>query len=220
MKWIESRSENMVAAHHGRDQITTCTLAAKRDGTLTGCHVRIIADLGAYHLLLTPFIPALGFPVMGGCYKIPAIDLTFEGVFTNKCPHRRDPRRRAARGDALDRADDRQARGRARHGSARAAAQELHPQGRVPGATPRPGITYDSGDYDETLDRLLERFDLDAFRREQEELRERGIYRGIGFSTYTEICGLAPSRVVGPQGVGLQAAAGSPRWSASTPPVR
>jgi aerobic carbon-monoxide dehydrogenase large subunit len=67
------------------------------------------------------------------------------------------------------------------------------------------GFIYDSGDYNGTLDRCLENLDLDAFRREQAELRERGIYRGIGFSTYMEICGLAPSRVVGPSGVGLQA---------------
>jgi carbon-monoxide dehydrogenase large subunit len=68
------------------------------------------------------------------------------------------------------------------------------------------GITYDSGDYHGTLDRLLERFDVEEFRREQAELRERGVYRGVGFSTYVEVCGLAPSRAVGPQGVGLQAA--------------
>jgi carbon-monoxide dehydrogenase large subunit len=67
------------------------------------------------------------------------------------------------------------------------------------------GVIYDSGDYDKTLDKLLEHVDLDAFRKEQEELRARGVYRGIGFSTYTEICGLAPSRVTGPAGVGLQA---------------
>jgi carbon-monoxide dehydrogenase large subunit len=68
------------------------------------------------------------------------------------------------------------------------------------------GIFYDSGDYHGTLDKLLERFDLAAFRREQEELRARGVLRGVGFSTYVEVCGLAPSRAVGPQGVGLQAA--------------
>ena len=68
------------------------------------------------------------------------------------------------------------------------------------------GITYDSGDYDLTLDRLLEHLDLDAFRREQAELREKGVYRGVGFSTWVEVCGLAPSRAVGPQGVGIQAA--------------
>jgi carbon-monoxide dehydrogenase large subunit len=67
------------------------------------------------------------------------------------------------------------------------------------------GVIYDSGDYEKALDKLLEHVDLDAFRREQEELRANGIYRGIGFSTYTEICGLAPTRVVGPEGFGNQA---------------
>ena len=67
------------------------------------------------------------------------------------------------------------------------------------------GVIYDSGDYHKTLDRLLEIVDLDAFRSEQEDLRAKGIYRGIGFSTYTEICGLAPSRITGPAGVGVQA---------------
>ena len=68
------------------------------------------------------------------------------------------------------------------------------------------GIFYDSGDYHGTLDKLLEKFDLDEFRREQEELRGKGVYRGVGLSTWVEVCGLAPSRAVGPQGVGLHAA--------------
>ncbi len=205
VKWIESRSENMIAAHHGRDQINYVTLAAKRDGTLTGCRVRIIADLGAYQLLLTPFIPELGFPVMGGCYKIPAIDLAFEGVFTNKfCT---DAIRGAGRPEAtywIELAMDKLA---AELGMdpLELRRKNFIRKDEFPYTTPL-GITYDSGNYDGTLDRLLERFDLDAFRREQGELRERGIYRGVGFSTWVEVCGLAPSRAVGPQGVGLQAA--------------
>jgi carbon-monoxide dehydrogenase large subunit len=67
------------------------------------------------------------------------------------------------------------------------------------------GVIYDSGDYEGTLDKLLTHVDLAAFKHEQEELRARGKYRGIGFSTYVEICGLAPSRIAGPGGVGLQA---------------
>jgi carbon-monoxide dehydrogenase large subunit len=67
------------------------------------------------------------------------------------------------------------------------------------------GVVYDSGDYVKTLDKLLEHVDVAEFRREQEELRAKGVYRGIGFCTYTEICGLAPSRVTGPAGVGVQA---------------
>ena len=54
-----------------------------------------------------------------------------------------------------------------------------------------------------TLDRALEMLDMDAFRAEQATLREHGTLRGVGFSTYTEICGLAPSRAVGPKGFGL-----------------
>ena len=67
------------------------------------------------------------------------------------------------------------------------------------------GIVYDSGDYHGSLDKLLTHVDVDAFRAEAEGLRSQGKYRGIGFSTWMEICGLAPSRVVGPSGVGLQA---------------
>jgi carbon-monoxide dehydrogenase large subunit len=205
VKWTETRSENLMTSHHGRDQIDYVTLAAKRDGTITGCQVRVVADLGAYQLLLTPFIPTLGFPVMGGCYKIPAIDVTIDGVFTNKfCT---DAIRGAGRPEAtywIELSMDKLA-----------AELDMDPielrrknfigKDEFPFTTAL-GITYDSGDYDGTLDRMLEMFDLDAFRREQAELREQGIYRGVGFSTWVEVCGLAPSRAVGPQGVGLQAA--------------
>jgi carbon-monoxide dehydrogenase large subunit len=205
VKWIETRSENMASAHHGRDQVNYVTLGAKRDGTLTGCKVRIVADLGAYQLLLTPFIPELGFPVAGGCYKFQAIELTFEGVFTNKmCT---DAIRGAGRPEMTYWVELLMDKLAAELGID---PLELRRKNFI-GADEFPfttalGITYDSGDYAGALDRLLERFDLEAFRREQADLRERGIYRGVGFSTYVEVCGLAPSRIVGPQGVGLQAA--------------
>jgi carbon-monoxide dehydrogenase large subunit len=205
VKWVETRSENLMAAHHGRDQINYVTLAAKRDGTLTGCRARIVADLGAYQLLLTPFIPELGFPVMGGCYAIPAIDLKFEGVFTNKnCT---DAIRGAGRPEGtywieltMDQLAAQLGMDPLELRRKNFIAKESFP------FTTALGITYDSGDYHGTLDRLLERLDLEAFRSEQARLRERGVYRGVGFSTYVEVCGLAPSRAVGPQGVGLQAA--------------
>ena len=69
------------------------------------------------------------------------------------------------------------------------------------------GIFYDSGNYEGALDRLLEHFDLDDVPcRAGASCASEGVYRGVGFSTYVEVCGLAPSRAVGPQGVGLQAA--------------
>ncbi len=204
VKWIETRSENMSAAHQGRDQIAYTKMGAKRDGTVTAFHVKIVADLGAYNMLLTPVIPSMGAFVMGGCYAIPNVQTDIVGVFTNKVPT--DAIRGAGRPEATHMLEL----------NMNAVAQEL---GMDPlelrrknfiakdafPAEVATGVVYDSGDYEKTLDKLLEHVDVEAFRREQEELRAEGVYRGIGFSTYTEICGLAPSRVTGPAGVGLQA---------------
>jgi carbon-monoxide dehydrogenase large subunit len=205
VKWTETRSEHMTTSHHGRDQIIEVTLGAKSDGTVTGCKADIIADLGAYQLLLTPFIPTLGFPVMGGCYKFPAIDIKITGVFTNKmCT---DAIRGAGRPEAtywielsMDKLADELGMDRLELRRKNFPDKEEFP------FETALGIVYDSGDYHGTLDKLLEMFDLDEFRREQEELRGKGVYRGVGVSTWVEVCGLAPSRAVGPQGVGLQAA--------------
>ena len=76
------------------------------------------------------------------------------------------------------------------------------------------GVVYDSGNYEAALDKLLEHIDPAQVHREAEALREQGIYRGIGFSTYTEICGNAPSRAVGPGGFGLQGGG----WESATDP--
>jgi carbon-monoxide dehydrogenase large subunit len=204
VKWIETRTENMATTHQGRDQIAYTKMGAKRDGTITAFHVKIVADFGAYNMLLTPLIPSLGAFVMGGCYKIPNVQTDIVGVFTNKVPT--DAIRGAGRPEAthmleltldamahelgMDRLEIRR--------------KNFIPAEDFPAAVAT-GVIYDSGDYDKTLDKLLEHFDVEAFRREQEEQRASGIYRGVGFCTYTEICGLAPSRVTGPAGVGVQA---------------
>jgi carbon-monoxide dehydrogenase large subunit len=203
VKWCETRSEHMMAAHHGRDQVATVKIGAKRDGTVTGIHTKIVADMGAYLMLLTPTIPSLGAFVMGGVYDFPAVQTDITGVYTTKTPT--DAIRGAGRPEATHAIET----------TMDVLARELGmdplelrrrnfiARDRFPYTTAL-GIVYDSGDYHAALDRLLEHVDLDAFRAEQASMRERGIHRGIGFSTYTEICGLAPSRVTGPQGFGLQ----------------
>ena len=121
----------MQATHHGRDQVAYVKIGATRDGTITAFHAKIIADLGEYLMLLTPTIPSLGAFVMSGVYDIPNVQTDIVGVFTNNS--RRTPSAaRAPRGDAHDRGPGRPARGRAGHGPARAAAQELHGPGVVP----------------------------------------------------------------------------------------
>jgi aerobic carbon-monoxide dehydrogenase large subunit len=203
VKWVETRSEAMAVSHHGRDQIATVRVGAKRDGTVTAFHAKILADLGAYMMLLTPSIPSLGAFVMSGCYTFPAVQTDIVGVMTHKMAT--DAIRGAGRPEAthmievaLDQLafelglDPLEVRRR-----------NFIPADAFPYETAL-GIVYDSGNYQGTLDKLLGHVDVVGFREEQERLRADGIYRGIGFSTYTEICGLAPSRVVGPGGFGLQ----------------
>jgi carbon-monoxide dehydrogenase large subunit len=204
IKWIETRSENMQVSHHGRDQVAYVRMGAKHDGTITAWHVRIIADMGAYNMLLTPLIPSLGAFVMGGCYRIPNVKTEIIGVFTNKCPT--DAIRGAGRPEATHMIEvtlDQLA------AELEVDRLELRRRNFIPKAAfpyeTATAVVYDSGDYDATLDLLLTHVDVEAFRREQEELRGEGVYRGLGFSTWTEICGLAPARIAGPPVVGVQA---------------
>jgi carbon-monoxide dehydrogenase large subunit len=203
VKWIEARSEGMMVTHHGRDQIDYVKVGAKRDGTLTAWHTKIIADLGAYHMLLTPMIPPLSAFVMCGVYNTPAVHTDVIGVATNKFPT--DAIRGAGRPEAthlIEVTMDQLAQELGMD------PVELRRKNFIPPfATPHElpiGVSYDSGNYAGTLDKLLEHVDVAQVRREAEELRSQGIYRGIGFCTYTEICGNAPSRIVGPSGFGLQ----------------
>jgi carbon-monoxide dehydrogenase large subunit len=202
IKWIETRSEAMATSHHGRAQVDHVRMAAKSDGTITAFEANIIQDCGAYFGLLTPMIPELGAFVMTGCYAIPNVQTNITGVLTNT--YITDAIRGAGRPEMthmLEVCVDQLA-----------IKLEMDPielrrknfirADQFPYTTPY-GITYDSGDYEAALDKALAMLDLDAFRAEQASLREQGIYRGVGFSTYTEICGLAPSRAVGPKGFGL-----------------
>ncbi|MEA2219262.1 MAG: aerobic carbon-monoxide dehydrogenase large subunit [Solirubrobacteraceae bacterium] len=202
VKWIETRSENMAVTHHGRDQVDYVRMAATSDGKITAFHARIIQDCGAYFGMLTPMIPELGAFVQTGCYAIPNVRTDITGVLTNKFIT--DAIRGAGRPEMthmLEVCIDQLAT-ELGIDSVELRRRNFIAKEDFPYTTPY-GITYDSGDYETALDRALEMLDMDAFRSEQASLREDGVLRGVGFSTYTEICGLAPSRAVGPKGFGL-----------------
>jgi aerobic carbon-monoxide dehydrogenase large subunit len=203
VKWVETRSEGMMVTHHGRDQIDKVRVGAKRDGTITAFHATIIADLGAYQLLLTPMIPPLSAFVMCGVYKTPAVQTDVIDVMTNKFPT--DAIRGAGRPEATHLIEVTMDQLAAELGMD---PLEIRRKNFIPPfseahETPI-GVAYDSGDYERALDKLLEHIDPAQVRKEADALRAKGIYRGIGFCTYTEICGNAPSRIVGPGGFGLQ----------------
>jgi carbon-monoxide dehydrogenase large subunit len=200
VKWVETRSEHMQVTHHGRDQVDYMRVGAKRDGTIVALHSRIFGDMGAYLMLLTPLIPELGAFVMSGCYKIPAVRVDVTGVFTNKTPT--DAVRGAGRPEATHMIEVTLDKLAHELGMDRL---ELRRRNFIPKedfpAEVAVGVIYDSGDYHGTLDKLLTKVDEQAIKAEAPE----GIVRGVGYATYTEICGLAPSRIVGPSGLGLQA---------------
>jgi carbon-monoxide dehydrogenase large subunit len=196
VKWTELRTENYVATIHGRDFVTEYTLAASKDGTITHCRARVKAAMGAYLQLVTPGIPLLGAWIYSGPYAIPNYSVEFTGVFTNTTPT--DAYRGAGRPEAtyvIERTMDALAE---ELGMDKLELRRKNFIKEFP-ATMGSGLTIDSGDYVASLDKLLELLDLDGLRAEQAHRRENGTPRqlGVGFSTYNEMCGLAPSRILG-----------------------
>ena len=86
VKWTESRSEGNMTVHHGRDQWQRIRVAADRDGRLRGLDVNLLADMGAYLMLVTPGIPLLGAFMYPAIYKMDAYSFKCTGVFTTKMP--------------------------------------------------------------------------------------------------------------------------------------
>ncbi len=198
VKWTETRSENYLATHHGRDQVQEIEIAADEEGRIRGYRARVLANMGAYLRIIAPGTPLLGAFLYCGCYGGDAYHMELRGVFTNTTPV--DAYRGAGRPEAtnaIERAIDALAR---RVGKDPA---EIRRMNFLPAFTEPTksvgGLTIDSGDYQATLDKALELFGYEELRKEQRERRERGDVRqlGIGFSTYLENCGWGPSRIIG-----------------------
>jgi carbon-monoxide dehydrogenase large subunit len=192
VKYIETRSECFQAMIHGRDQIDDLEIAAKNDGTITGLRLKITANMGAYHQLLTPVIPTLTLLMAHGCYKFENIQAEVVGVFTNTMST--DAYRGAGRPEAtffIERAIDMVAQ-RLKLDPADVRRKNFIPSSAFPHTTAT-GLTYDSGDYETTMDKALAAADYTGLRKRQEELRKEGRYLGIGLSTYVEVCGMGPS---------------------------
>jgi aerobic carbon-monoxide dehydrogenase large subunit len=201
VKWTESRSEGNMTVHHGRDQWQRLRIAADRDGRLRGLSVDLLADMGAYLMLVTPGIPLLGAFLFNSIYKMDAYSFRCTGVFTTKMPT--DAYRGAGRPEAtyaIERIMDELAveldmdplqlreRNWIRH--------DEFPY------TTIAGMEYDSGNYEAATVRARELFGYDALRQEQNErnLDNHPVRLGIGVSTYIEACGWAPSRILGQLG--------------------
>ena len=200
IKWTAERSEAFVSDAHGRDHVTHAELALDENGRFLGLRVDTLANMGAYLSTFAPSIPTyLHATLLAGVYTTPAIYCNVKAVFTHTVPV--DAYRGAGRPEAtylLERLVDVAARV---SGIDRIELRRRNfiPSDAFPYQTPV-ALEYDSGDYEATLQEALKRADYAGFPARQAAAKNNGKLRGIGFSTYLEACGIAPSNVAGALG--------------------
>lgn len=198
VKYTETRSESLMSGHHGRDQWQRLTLAATKEGRVTGLKVDLLADLGAYVGVVGGGVPVLGAWMFNAIYKFDSYRFTTTQVLTNKTWV--DAYRGAGRPEAtyaIERIMNELAAELGEDPLEVRARNWIQPE-EFPFTTVA-GMTYDSGNYPAATERAKEMFGYDELRAEQQRRRESGdpVQLGIGISTFTEMCGLAPSRVLG-----------------------
>src|SRR5207302_323412 len=200
VKWTAERRESFMTDAHGRDHQTDAEMALDADGRILALRVNSTVNLGAYLSLFAPSVPTYLYgTLLAGAYTTPAIHVEVTGAFTNTTPV--DAYRGAGRPEAcyvVERMVDLAAKELGVDPVELRRRNFIKPE-QFPYQTPV-AVMYDSGNYTAALDKALEILNYGAFRREQDKLRQQGRYLGVGFSTYVEACGLAPSQVAGALG--------------------
>jgi carbon-monoxide dehydrogenase large subunit len=192
VKWIEERTEAFVATTHGRDIIGYLEMAAKRDGKVLGIRLKLIADIGAYQMLLTAGVPTLTMLMANATYDFPAIRTTLTEVYTNKTPT--DAYRGAGRPEAtyfIERGMDLLAR-ELDMDPAEVRRKNFIPKAKFPFQT-QMGAVYDSGDYEKALDAALKVSEWEKLKAERDKAKAEGRLVGLGLAMYVEVCGVGPS---------------------------
>jgi aerobic carbon-monoxide dehydrogenase large subunit len=187
LRWTETRSENLIAMHHGRAQRIDFEIGGSRDGTVQALRLRLLQDAGAYPGI-GAFLPNLTAMMASGVYRFPKIEIELRAVVTNTTPT--GPVRGAGRPEAtqaLERAMDMFA-AELSLDPAEIRRKNFIRRDAFPFKTAS-GANYDSGDYEGALDLVLEHADYRRLREEQAGRRRNGSSRqlGIGLSVYVEV---------------------------------
>ncbi|WP_127112370.1 xanthine dehydrogenase family protein molybdopterin-binding subunit [Shimia sediminis] len=195
VKWSSTRSEAFISDAHGRDHLTTIDLALDADNNFTALRTRTHANMGAYLSTFSTSVPTyLHGTLMAGNYKTPLIQVNVKSLFTNTVPV--DAYRGAGRPEAtysIERVIDKAAR---ELGVDPIALRRQNFVTEFPYETPV-ALTYDTGDYHGTMDKLEAAADISGFAARRAESEAKGKLRGLGVNCYIEACGIAPSNVVG-----------------------
>lgn len=203
VKWTADRSESFTSDAHGRDHITHAQLAMDENGKFLGMKVDTTANMGAYLSSFSTSVPTyLYATLLAGQYTTPVIFANVKAVFSNTAPV--DAYRGAGRPEAtyvVERLVEVAAREMGIDPAEIRRRNFIQPD-QFPYQTPV-ALQYDIGDYDASLTRALEMIDYDGFAGRKAASEAKGKLRGIGFSSYIEACGIAPSAVVGSLGAGV-----------------
>ncbi|MDK3071896.1 xanthine dehydrogenase family protein molybdopterin-binding subunit [Sedimentitalea sp. JM2-8] len=198
VKWTSSRSEAFMSDAHGRDHVTKIELALDAENNFVALRTDTHANMGAYLSTFAPSVPTwLHGTLMAGNYKTPLIYVNVKAVFTNTVPV--DAYRGAGRPEAtfqLERVIDKAAR---ELGVDPVALRRQNFITEFPYATPV-AVEYDTGDYNATMDKLIEIGDFAGFAARRAASEAKGKLRGLGVNCYIEACGIAPSNLVGQLG--------------------
>ncbi|MGA7035601.1 MAG: xanthine dehydrogenase family protein molybdopterin-binding subunit, partial [Pseudolabrys sp.] len=201
VKWTADRSESFVTDAHGRDHVTRAELALDANGKFLAMRVKTIANLGAYMSTFSSSVPTyLYATLLSGQYDIPQIYCEVDAVYTNTVPV--DAYRGAGRPEAtfvVERLVEVAAR------QLQIDPTDLRRRNFIksfPHQTPVI-MAYDAGDYNASLKKAMEIADVKGFSRRKREAARNGKLRGLGYSTYIEACGIAPSQAVGSLGCGV-----------------
>jgi carbon-monoxide dehydrogenase large subunit len=196
VKWIESRTENLTSTGFARDYHMDVELGADTDGRLTALRVATTADHGAFDAAADPTkYPAGMFGIVTGSYQVPVAFAEVDAFFTNKAPGGiayRCSFRVTEASYAIERAMDILA-DKLGMDAVELRRKNFITRDQFPFKS-KLGFTYDSGDYQKTLDKALEQIGYAALVKERAEKRARGELMGIGISTFTEVVGAGPSK--------------------------
>ncbi len=201
VKWVAERSESFLSDCHGRDHITNVELGVMNDGKMTALKVETVANLGGYASLFATVTPTyLYAPLILGLYDIPVASCNVKAVFTNTAPV--DAYRGAGRPEATFLIERIVAEAAKEIGMDQAEFRKKNFVNKFPH---QQCLVHniDSGDYSAHLEKALEISDYKNFENRRSQSSKKGKLRGVGFSTYIEACGIAPSAVVMSIGAGV-----------------
>ncbi len=204
VKWTSTRSEAFLLDAHGRDHITKADMGFDADGNITALRVKTYANIGAYLSTFSTCVPTyLHGTLLQGLYTTPKINVDVTAVMTHTTAV--DAYRGAGRPEAtylLERLIELAAHEMGKDPVQLRLQNFIPPFDGVtqPGYQTQVALQYDSGNYHGVLNKGVEMLDYEGFRKMQKEAAKSGKLLGVGFSTYIEACGIAPSAVVGSLG--------------------